>query len=277
VTGVPLEQQKIVVVGFGTAGIGITDLLAQLMQDKGVPEREARSRFYAIGRYGLVTENGKDVRPEQLPYARNDQEVQGWRQPNGEITLLDVIRHARPSVLIGVSGQSGAFSEGVVREMAKHTARPVIFPLSNPTSHSEATPQDLLNWTEGRALIGTGSPYEPVNLGGKKICIDQANNSYIFPGLALGIVASKARHVTDTMIMAAAKELARLSPTATDKEASLLPSLSNSRQLSRSIAEAVGRQAIQDGQAQVAGEDDLIREVQTNIWEPVYVPYERKL
>jgi malate dehydrogenase (oxaloacetate-decarboxylating) len=277
VTGVPLEQQKIVVVGFGTAGIGIVDLLAQLMQDKGISKREARNRFYAIGRYGLVTENGKEVRPEQLPYARNDQEVQGWRQPNGEITLLDVIRHARPSVLIGVSGQSGAFSEGAVREMAKHTARPVIFPLSNPTSHSEATPQDLLNWTEGRALIGMGSPYEPVNLGGKKICIDQTNNSYIFPGLALGIVASKARRVTATMIMAAAKELARLSPTATDKEASLLPLLSNSRQLSRSIAEAVGRQAIHDGQAQVAGEDGLVRELETNIWEPVYVPYERKL
>lgn len=276
VTGVPLEQQKIVVLGFGTAGIGITNLLAQLMQDKGLSEEEARNRFYAIDRYGLVTENGKDVRPEQRPYARKEQEVQDWRQPNGEITLLDVIRHAKPSVLIGVSGQMGAFTEHAVREMAKNAMRPIIFPLSNPTSRSEATPQDLLDWTEGRALIGTGSPFEPVNRGGKKVHIDQTNNSYIFPGLALGIIASKAKRVTDTMVMAAAEELARLVPTQKDKQASLLPSLSDSRQLSRSIAQAVGRQAIQDGQAQVAGEDSLSRELQANIWEPVYVPYERK-
>jgi malate dehydrogenase (oxaloacetate-decarboxylating) len=276
VTGVPLEQQKIVVFGFGTAGIGITNLLEQLMHDKGIPKQEARNRFYAVDRYGLITEKGKEVRPEQLPYAREESEVRGWRQPNGEIGLQDVIRHAKPSVLIGVSGQAGAFTEDAVREMARNTDRPVIFPLSNPTASCEATPQDLLNWTEGRALIGTGSPFEPVTIWGKKVRIDQTNNSYIFPGLALGIVASRAKRVTDAMVMAAAKELVRLVPTQKDKKASLLPSLSDSRQLSRSIALAVGRQAIQDGQAQVAGEDSLERELQANIWEPVYVPYERK-
>src|SRR5277367_6450831 len=145
VTGIPLEQQKIVVVGFGTAGLGITNLLAQFMQDAGLTEQEARTHFYGIDRYGLVIENGKDVRPEQLPYARKEQEVQGWSQSNGEITLLDVVRNAKPTVLIGVSGQTGAFTEQAVREMAKHTARPVIFPLSNPTSRSEATPQDLMD------------------------------------------------------------------------------------------------------------------------------------
>jgi len=280
VTGVPLEQQKIVVLGFGTAGIGITNLLAQLMQEKGVPEQDARNRFYALDLHGLVTENGKDVRPEQLPYARKEEEVQGWRRSwtpsNRDISLLDVIRHVKPTVLIGVSGQAGAFTEDAVREMARNTSRPIIFPLSNPTSRSEATPQDLLAWTEGRALIGTGSPFEPVNFGGKKVPIDQTNNSYIFPGLALGIIASKAKRVTDTMVMAAAEELVRQVPTQKDKNASLLPSLSDSRRLSRSIAQAVGRQAIQDGQAQVAGEDGLDRELQANIWEPVYVPYERK-
>ncbi len=276
VTGVPLEQQRIAVFGFGTAGIGITNFLSQLMQNKGVPEQEARNRFYAIDLYGLVTENGKDVRPEQLPYARKEEGVQGWRQPNGDIALLDVIRHAKPSVLIGVSGQAGAFTEEAVREMARHAIRPVIFPLSNPSSRSEAAPQDLVNWTEGRALVGTGSPFEPVSIWGKKVRVDQTNNSYIFPGLALGIIASKAKRVTDTMVRAAAKELLRLVPTQKDKKASLLPSLSDSRQLSRSIAQAVGRQAIQDGQAQVAGEDSLERELQANIWEPVYVPYELK-
>ena len=276
VTGIPLEKQKIVMVGFGTAGIGITNLLVQFMQDRGLTEQEARNRFFAIDRYGLVMENGEGVRPEQLPYARKEEEVQGWKQPNGEITLLDVIRNAKPSVLIGVSGQAGAFTEQAVREMAKHSERPVIFPLSNPTSRSEATAQDLMDWTEGRALIGTGSPFEPVNVGGKKVPITQTNNSYIFPGLALGIVASKARRVTDTMVKAAAEELVRQLPTQKDKQASLLPPLSQARQLGRLIGLAVGRQAIRDGQTLVANEDALNRELQANIWEPVYVPYERK-
>ena len=276
VTGIPLEQQKIVMLGFGSAGIGITNLLAQFMRDRGLTEQEARNRFFAIDLYGLITENGKGVRPEQLPYARKEQEVQSWKQPNGEITLLDVIRNAKPSVLIGVSGQTGAFTEQAVREMAKYSDRPVIFPLSNPTSRSEATAQDLMDWTEGRALIGTGSPFAPVNVGGKKLPVTQTNNSYIFPGLALGIVASKARRVTDTMVKAAAEELVRNLPTQKDKHASLLPPLSQVRKLGRLIGMAVGRQAIRDGQAQVANEDALCRELQANFWEPVYVPYERK-
>ncbi len=275
VTGVPLEQQKIVVLGFGTAGIGIANLLLQLMQDKGIPEPAARRQIYAIGRYGLIVENGKGVRPEQLPYARKEQYVRDWKHDSGEIALLDVMSNAKPTALIGVSGQPGAFTEPALREMAKHAFRPIIFPLSNPVSCCEANPQDLLNWTEGRALIGTGSPFPTVSFGGKNVPIDQTNNSYIFPGLALGIIASKARRVTDAMILAAAKELARLAPTLDDKHASLLPSLSDSRRLSRSIAQAVGRQAIQDGQAQVADEDCLELEIQANIWEPIYVPYQR--
>ena len=276
VTGVPLEQQKIVVVGFGTAGIGITNLLAQFIQDRRVSAEEARSRFYAIDRYGLVTEHGKDVRPEQLPYARKEEEVKGWSSQRGEITLTDVVRNAKPTVLIGVSGQAGAFTEEAVREMAKHTARPVIFPLSNPTSRSEATPQDLMDWTQGRALIGTGSPFEPINVSGKTVHIAQTNNSYIFPGLALGIIASKARRVTDMMVKAAATELTRHLPTQKDKEGSLLPPISEARKLGRLIGQAVGKQAIRDGQAQVADEQALNRELDANIWEPVYVPYEYK-
>jgi malate dehydrogenase (oxaloacetate-decarboxylating) len=276
VSGLPLEQQRIAVVGFGSAGLGIANLLVQFMVDKGLSAEEAHSRFYAVDRYGLITENTKDVRPEQQAYARKTYEVQAWKQANGGIGLLDVMRHAQPSVLIGVSGQPGIFTEGVVREMAKHTNRPVIFPLSNPTSRSEATPQDLMNWTEGRALIGTGSPFEPVNVGGKRIPITQTNNSYIFPGLALGILASKAKRVTDTMVKAAAEELVRHLPTLKDNQASLLPPLSEARPLGRLIAQAVGRQAIRDGQAQVVDEDALNRELNANVWEPVYVPYQRK-
>lgn len=168
VTGIPLEQQKIVVVGFGSAGIGITNLLVQFMQDRGLSQQEARSRFCGIDRQGLITESTKDLRPEQLVYARKDDEVRDWMQPNGEITLLDVVRHVKPTALIGVSGQPGAFTEESVREMAKYTARPVIFPLSNPTSRSEATPQDLMNWTDGRALIGTGTAFPPYILEGRR-------------------------------------------------------------------------------------------------------------
>ncbi len=276
VTGVPLEQQRIVVLGFGTAGIGIANLLLQLMQDKGVSEADARDRIYAIGRYGLVTENGSGVRPEQLPYARKQQEVRDWKNPNEEINLLDVIRNAKPTVLIGVSGQKGVFTEAAIREMAAHTARPIIFPLSNPVSCSEANPQDLLNWTDGRALIGTGSPFGPASFGGKVVPIAQTNNSYIFPGLALGIISSRARRVTDAMILAAAKELAKLVPTQTNKDANLLPSLSESRALSRSIAHAVGLQAIEDGQAQIANEAELQQELSKNIWDPRYVSYQRQ-
>src|SRR6201987_5856087 len=272
VTGVPLEQQKIVVLGFGSAGLGITKLLTQFIEDKGLSAEEARSHFYAIDRYGLITEDTRDVHPEQKPYARKAAEVQGWKTSGDEITLLDVVRNVKPTVLIGVSGQAGAFTEEAVREMAKHTARPVIFPLSNPTSRSEARPQDLMNWTEGRALIGTGSPFEPVNVGGKKVHIAQTNNSYIFRGLALGIIASKARRVTDAMVKAAATELIRHLPTQQDKEGSLLPPISEARPLGRMIAQAVGKQAIQDGQAQVADEKALNRELDANIWEPVYVP-----
>jgi malate dehydrogenase (oxaloacetate-decarboxylating) len=207
VTGVALEEQRFVVFGFGSAGLGIIDLLVKFLQDKGLTPEDVRKRCYAIDRDGLITEKTQGLRPEQMIYARKEEEVTTWRGPNGEIVLLDVLRNAKPTVLIGVSGQGGAFTEQAVREMAKHTARPVIFPLSNPTSRSEAVPQDLMDWTEGRALIGTGSPFEPVSVGGKRVAVSQTNNSYIFPGLALGIVASRARRVTDPMIQAAAEEL----------------------------------------------------------------------
>ncbi len=273
VTGVPLEKQRIVVFGFGSAGLGITELLTQFIEDRGVGNDEARARFYGIDQYGLITARRANVNAEQLPYARNEEEVQSWRQPNGEITLTEVIRHVQPTVLIGVSGQTGAFTEEAVREMAKHVERPVIFPLSNPTSRSEATPQNLMEWSEGRALVGTGSPFEPVNVDGRRVPVAQTNNSYIFPGLALGIIASRARHVTDTMVKAAARELVRHLPTQKDKEGSLLPPLSEARALGRLIGEAVGRQAILDGEAQVTSVDELMHGIEANIWEPVYEPY----
>lgn len=278
VTGVPLKDQKIIVLGFGTAGIGITNLLLTEMQQEGLSKEEAYRRFYAIDRCGLLIEGGKDIRPEQQPFVRGREEVQRWNASNAnEIGLADVVRDSGATVLIGVSGQQGAFTEEAIRAMAKNTARPVIFPLSNPTSRSEAPPERLLDWTEGRAIIGTGSPFPPVQMQGRSIHIDQTNNSYIFPGLALGIIASRAKRVSDGMIMAAAKALAGLSPTLQNKTANLLPPLAKSREVSRVVAEAVGKQALAEGLSGVSGESAFHDGLEANIWEPAYQPYEREI
>jgi malate dehydrogenase (oxaloacetate-decarboxylating) len=268
-TGIPIEQQKIAFFGFGSAGIGIARLLVSVMQDRGLTEQQAYARIYAMGRNGLLVEGRPGVRPEQQDFARQPSDVHDWQLSSaGEISLADVVRNARPTVLIGVSGQGGTFTEDVVRMMAAYTDRPVIFPLSNPTSKSEATPQQLLDWTDGRALIGTGSPFEPANVNGRKVPIDQTNNSYIFPGLALGVISSQARRVSDEMIKTAALTLADLSPVRT-----LLPPLEDIRSVSRKVAIAVGRKAMQEGLSDL-DEDQFEAALQANIWEPVYVPYE---
>jgi malate dehydrogenase (oxaloacetate-decarboxylating) len=185
------------------------------------------------------------------------------------------VRNVGITVLAGVSAQPGVFTEAIVREMACHTPHPVIFPLSNPTSQSEAAPADLLRWTDGRALVGTGSPFAPVEVNGKFIRIAQVNNSYIFPGLALGILVSRARRVSDGMIMAAAKGLAALSPARIDKSAPLLPPIAEARKTSLAVAEAVGMQAIADGVAEAVDEASLADALSAYVWEPEYVPYER--
>jgi malate dehydrogenase (oxaloacetate-decarboxylating) len=277
-TGIPLVKQTIVIFGFGSAGIGIANLLVSAMKEAGLSDEQAHKRFYAVDRYGLLIDGGKDIHPAQQPFVRKRSDLEGWKLSGGDdaINLLDVVRNVKATVLGGVSGQFGAFTEEVVREMAKHTERPVIFPLSNPTSRAEATPADLLKWTDGRALIGTGSPFPPVNINGKSIHITQTNNSYIFPGLALGILTSKAKRVTDAMIMASAKKLAELSPTRQDRNASLLPPISDSRKVGLLVGEAVGKQAIADGVAGVADEKAFEDALHAYVWEPVYRPYERE-
>lgn len=275
VTGIPMKEQKVVFFGFGGTGHGIAQLIRAAMRDAGLTEQEAGERIYAVDRYGLLIEDGKDLSADQKSFARTRAEVATWQVANPEnISLLDVVRNVQPTVLIGVSAQHGAFTEEVVRTMAKNTARPVIFPLSNPTSHSEATPQDILDWTDGRALIGTGSPFDPVKINGKEVHIDQTNNSYIFPGLALGIIASHAKHVSDAMIKAAALALAARSPAREDKTANLLPPLASLRSISLDVAKAVGKQAITEGLAGV-DEAGFAQELAANIWDPVYKTYIR--
>jgi len=281
-TGIPLRDQTIAMFGSGSAGIGIADLLIAAIEEEGLNEEQARGRIYAFNRYGLLVEGGKGIRPEQQPLARKRADVAGWKlspasAETGAISLLDVARNAGITVLAGVSAQPGAFTEEIVREMARHAPHPVIFPLSNPTSQSEAAPADLLRWSDGRALVGTGSPFPPVEVNGKLIRIAQVNNSYIFPGLALGILVSRARRVTGNMIMAAAKALAALSPARTDKSAPLLPPIAEARKTGLAIAEAVGRQAIADAVAEADLAADLSEQLRAYVWEPEYVPYERVL
>ena len=274
-TGIPLREQTIAMFGAGAAGIGIVNLLITAMKEEGLTEEQARKRIYAFNRYGLLVQGCQGIRPGQEPLLRKPEDVAGWKLAGtGSISLLDVVRNAKITVLAGVSAQAGAFTEEIVREMATHIDNPIIFPLSNPTSKSEAAPADLLRWTDGRALVGTGSPYAPVELNGKKYRIAQINNSYIFPGLALGILVSKASRVTDNMIMAAAKTLASLSPARIDKTAALLPPIADSRKVGLVVGEAVARQAVADGVAAAGGEETLNQRLRDYVWEPVYLPYE---
>jgi malate dehydrogenase (oxaloacetate-decarboxylating) len=272
-TGIPLAEQRIAIFGFGSAGIGIATLLRKAMTEAGMSDEAAGRCFYAVDRYGLLVEGAKDLRPDQQPFARSRAEVASWGlTASAEISLLDVMRHAHPTVLAGVSGQPGAFTEDIVKEMARHVERPVIFPLSNPTVCAEAKPEDLLHWTGGKALVGTGSPFDPVEIDGKAIHITQTNNSYIFPGLALGILASRARRVSDGMIMASARALASITP-----KQGLLPPIADSRKVSLIVAQAVGRQAIAEGLAEIADADCFEEELKEYVWEPEYVPYEREV
>jgi malate dehydrogenase (oxaloacetate-decarboxylating) len=274
--GSPLQSQRIGILGFGSAGIGIANLVVKALVEEGLTEAEARGRIYAMGRPGLLVEGAEGIHPEQKDYVHPAADVAGWRVKDAKkIGLEEVARNAKLTVLIGVAGKAGMFTEDAVRAMAENVERPIIFPLSNPTSKSEASPGDLLKWTDGKALIGTGSPFEPVQVGDREICIDQTNNSYIFPGLALGVVAAKSRRVTDAMFMTAARALAELSPVETDKNGSLLPPLKDSRRLSRVIAVAVAREAIAEGLSDL-NDGEVEDAVGENVWEPRYVRYERE-
>ena len=275
-TGLPLKEQTIAIFGSGSAGIGIGDLLIAAMIEEGLSEEQARSRLYCFNRYGLLVEGCEGIRPGQEPLLRNRADVAGWKLTTPcAVSLLDVVRNAGVTVLVGVSAQPGAFTEEIVREMASHTARPIIFPLSNPTSKAEATPADLLRWTDGRVLVGTGSPFDPVEINGIRMRISQVNNSFIFPGLALGILVSRSTRVSDAMIMASAKALAGLSPTLADPHAPLLPPIADCRRVSLVIAEAVAKQAINDGTAEAMDDKTLRQRLRAYVWEPVYQPYER--
>ncbi|HUO14784.1 MAG TPA: NAD-dependent malic enzyme [Verrucomicrobiae bacterium] len=271
VTGKNLKEQQIVMLGAGSAGIGVADGLRLAMKGEGLSEDEAHSRFWIVDKDGLLHSGRKDLTPEQSVYAQPESRISGWpRSSDGNIGLLDVIGKIDATILIGLSTVGGAFSESIVRKMARKVERPIIFPLSNPTSRSEANAEDLIRWTGGRALVATGSPFSPINYGGRGIQIAQCNNIYIFPAMGLGVVASGARRVTEPMLLSAARTLAGHSPALKDPFASLLPPLTELRRVAVEIAVAVGIEAQKDGLAPMTSEDELRRRVLETQWTPAY-------
>jgi malate dehydrogenase (oxaloacetate-decarboxylating) len=271
VAGKSLKDQQIVMLGAGSAGIGVADFLRAAMREEGLSDQEARSRFWVVDLAGLLHSGRTDLTAEQSVYTQPLERVSEWpRTLNGQIGLADVIGKIDATILIGLSTARGAFTEEIVREMARKVQRPIIFPLSNPTAKSEANAEDLIRWTDGRALVATGSPFAPVSYDGRRIPIAQCNNIYIFPAIGLGVVASSARRVTDTMILAAARELAENSPALRDASASLLPALTDLRQVAVQIATAVGLEAQKAGVAPKTTEEELRQRVMETQWTPDY-------
>jgi malate dehydrogenase (oxaloacetate-decarboxylating) len=272
-TGISLAEHRIVIFGAGTAGTGIADQLAAAMSGDGLSGEEAAARFWAIDRAGLLTTATPGIAAAQRRYARPEAEVAGWRRDDsvGGIGLAEVVSRIHPTILIGTSTRPGAFTEAVVREMAAHCARPVILPMSNPTTLSEALPADLIRWTEGRALIATGSPFPPVDYRGVRYVIGQANNALVFPGIGLGVIASGATHVTDNMLAAAAHAVSGLVDTATPG-APLLPQVEELRETSVAVATAVALAADDDGVATAGLGRDVRSRIRGLMWEPVYRP-----
>jgi malate dehydrogenase (oxaloacetate-decarboxylating) len=273
--GTRMADQRVVIHGAGTAGVGIADMLREVMIADGLDPVEATRRFWCLGRRGLLTDDRADHQLDfQRPYARPATEVAGWTRTGAGPgpSLADVVGHVHPTMLIGTSTQAGAFTEAIVRQLAAHTERPVIMPLSNPTSKSEAVPADLIAWTDGRALVATGSPFDPVVHEGTTYRIAQANNALVFPGLGLGVAVSRARRVSDRMLTAAADAVAGLSD-ATTPGAALLPPVDNLREVSAAVAVAVARAAAADGLAEVEL-NDPIQQVHQAMWQPEYARVE---
>ncbi len=275
VTGSKLSDQRIVVLGAGSSATGISDQIVTAMISEGVTEAQAKSAIWLVDSRELVHSGRTDLEPFKQRYAQPVERLGEWKLGQaGSFTFPDVVRNVHPTVLIGTSAQPGAFSEEIIREMAGHTERPIIFPLSNPTSKCEAAPADLINWTGGRALVATGSPFPEVEYGGTRIRFGQCNNSFIFPGVGLGVVASGARRVTNQMFVAAARVLSEFAPALRDHTAPLYPKLSSVREISRRVALAVGSEALRAGLAEQIPQTELEQRIDAKMWIPHYVQYQ---
>jgi malate dehydrogenase (oxaloacetate-decarboxylating) len=266
--GARLRDQKIVIYGAGTAGLGIADMMRDQMIRDGLPREEATRRFYPMGSRGLLLDDDTNLLDFQQPYARTRREVVGWAVGDRGIGLGEVVARVHPTMLIGTSTHAGAFTEAIVKDMSAHTERPIIMPLSNPTSKCEALPADLVAWTDGRVLTATGSPFDPVSYQDRTFHIAQANNALVFPGLGLGVVVAKASRISDRMIAAAADAVAALSDATTLGEP-LLPPMTDLRAVSAAVAAAVAATAADEGLAQTELYD-LVQQVHDAMWRPEY-------
>jgi malate dehydrogenase (oxaloacetate-decarboxylating) len=276
VIGSRLSKQQVVMLGAGSAATGISDQIVTAMMTEGLSKQEAKSRIWLVDSHGLVHSGRFGLESFKQQYAQDIEQVGGWTLLESErVTLMDVVKNVKPGILIGTSAQPGSFTEDIIREMARHVERPVIFPLSNPTSKSEAVPTDLINWTDGRALIATGSPFPPVVFEKRLIKIGQCNNAFVFPGVGLGVLAAGARRVTNEMFVAAARALAEFSPAVHDPAESLYPALEHVRKVSRCVALAVGAEALRLGLAERITREELSRRVEAMMWIPRYARYVR--
>ncbi len=275
--GEALNQQKVVFVGSGSAGCGIAELIITAMVIEGLTDAQARARVFMVDRTGLLTQGMADLLDFQKRLAQPSSAVKEWKLTSGSdyANLMDIINNTQPSILIGVSGQPGLFTEEVIRQMLAGCSRPVILPLSNPSQHVEAHPQDVVTWTDGKAIVATGSPFEQIEHNGENFEISQCNNSYIFPGLGLGVISCKAKLVSDEMLMVASTTLAELSPGQEDQTSAVLPPLTALPQISRKIAFTVARTAIAQDLARDMTDDELLASIERNFWSPVYREYRR--
>jgi malate dehydrogenase (oxaloacetate-decarboxylating) len=267
VCGTPLRHQRVVIFGAGTAGIGIADQIRDAMMREGLSKDEAAKRFWCVDRTGLLTTEDQ-LNDYQMAYARPVAESRGWKRETGGVSLAEVVRRVHPTMLIGASTVPGGFTEAIVKEMAAHTERPIIFALSNPAAQSEANPPDLIAWTQGRALIATGSSFPPTTYKGVTYVVAQMNNATLYPGLVLGAIVSRARTISDGMFIAAANAVSSL-VTVRQPGASLLPHIDDLRSVSSTVAVAVAEVAHAEGLAGIKF-DDIVQQVQDAMWQPEY-------
>ena len=273
--GTQLKEQRVAFLGAGSAGCGIAEAIVAQMVDEGISDEQARKQVFMVDRWGLLQDNMPNLLPFQSKLAHKKEEISQWDNYSDSLSLLDVVNNAKPTVLIGVSGAPGLFSEAIIKAMHSHCPRPIVFPLSNPTSRVEATPKDVLHWTQGKALVATGSPFEPVVINDVSYEIAQCNNSYIFPGIGLGVLASGATKVSDEMLMASSRALAECSPLAQEGEGPLLPDLESIHDVSKHIAFAVAKVAIEQGLALPATDELIVQAIEDNFWRPEYRRYKR--
>ncbi|WP_404340128.1 NAD-dependent malic enzyme [Pseudoalteromonas mariniglutinosa] len=275
VKGEKLSEQKVVFVGAGSAGCGIAEQIISTMVAEGISDAQARSQIFMVDRFGLLSEGMEGLRDFQSALMHSKEHLEQWTYSGEYPSLLDVMHCAEPDILIGVSGQPGLFTEQVIRAMHASCSQPIIFPLSNPSKQVEALPEDVITWTDGQAIVASGSPFQPVQYNGEIFPIPQCNNSYIFPGIGLGVIAAKATRITDAMLIVSSETLAASSPRANTGNGSLLPALTEIESLSKRIAFAVAKQAMLEGVAPELSDDMLWAAIERNYWLPEYRNYKR--